>query len=853
MMIIMKKIFLLLTGIAVALAGDWPHLSFDSKNFMCDKWDTFCDQVLDDIGCGHNKTTERISKGCYPGNNLGTDYFGQCTCLSPIYFDQGGARVVAQLMSNRIVADVGWMLEPWNSGPPYDLIRSYTSICNTLLDRLGCREQYKVINATDYAIVNGQKTTNLVCNCGALTDSSKHVSRVMMDKFNSYNTASTPVFADPIYLSVPLSMCILLICGKLGAILAVYFKLPPIIGFILAGLGIQNILSPMFLKGAGFPYPAPASELKTLALIVVLMRAGLAINFDEIYSTSIPTFLLATIPYLGEFFMWTYAGKTQYSGWSTIDLGLWGSIMAPLSPTIVISGLLALLGNHKKDYGYPTKQIMISAPMESVLAIVFFGIFQNLEESERSTLYPWVEPLPLWLNSLLVPVNILFSIVLGVICGFVCSRYIDWRSKIKTDFLWVRVNKNPQMGSSTADLVFVLLVLCYTMYSLCTLQYIQQCSGVLVVFVMCITVSILADQKITVELAQGLKGIWLFAEVFLFTLTGTSLSFDSSNGPLYGQRGLSADDIKKVMGMMFIGFCGRIIALAIVVVLLYNVMPVHRRNWEWMGGFWLVCCIYQLPKASVQATLGSVAYSQHTIPGDEGLKKGLLIAQTTAFSILIFAPLGAMLTNYVGAPIAEHLTTLDKKAGWKHSEFKYSHSSPHHVPLPGEENLEKSQSSYSLEGTTAKLSVGGEDEGDLHEPETIEDTAKAIVEILQRRSIHGHHAEHTDDHSHPDDDENKSQHSHEEGFFSRVRRNTLEALRRGSRTETNEHSHPPASQVELTEVKNDGSYHGSYAVVSTSHPGDGTREFDGSGHPPEGFVIGVEDIEASPSPHSKQL
>eukprot|EP00599_Poterioochromonas_sp_BG-1_P011795 CAMPEP_0173158138 /NCGR_PEP_ID=MMETSP1105-20130129/16123_1 /TAXON_ID=2985 /ORGANISM="Ochromonas sp., Strain BG-1" /LENGTH=411 /DNA_ID=CAMNT_0014075899 /DNA_START=525 /DNA_END=1760 /DNA_ORIENTATION=+ len=411
------------------------------------------------------------------------------------------------------------------------------------------------------------------------------------------------------------------------------------------------------------------------------------------------------------------------------------------------------------------------------------------------------------------------------------------------------------------------------MYSLCNLQYIQQCSGVLVVFVMCITVSILADQKITVDLAQGLKSIWIFAEVFLFTLTGTSLSFDSDNGPLYGQRGLSPSDIEKVIGMMFIGTCGRIVALGIVTVLLYNVMPVHRRNWKWMGSFWLVCWIYQLPKATVQATLGSVAYYQNTIPGDEGLKEGLFIAQSTAFTVLIFAPLGAILTNYVGAPIAEYLTKLDKEAGWKHSEFRYSHSSPYYVPLPGEENLPKATSTGSIEEVTPKPSVANEDEGEMHEPETIQDTAKAIVEIIQRRrasTMHGHSEHH---HAHPhsqkDDDDNKSQHSHhshhshhEEGFFTRVRRNTLDAFRTRamSHGDSHQHTHHHTGQIELTEAKNDGNYHGTYAVVSTNDVEDVgavvTKEFDGSDHrdgSDEGFSIGMEDIEASPNTHSKQL
>lgn len=806
-----QAIYLIISGLLLCqqIFG-WNHLSFDSANFLCDHFDTFCTNILSEMGCSED-ATERIIAGCVGGDNLGTDFIGTCTCLGPVYFDQAGARVVQQLMQNRMAADVPWMIEPWNSGPPYDLLATYPSICKTMLDRLGCREENQVINATSYAIVDGKKTTNLVCTCGKLTDSSKHVSRMIMDKFNDYDVRSTPVFADPIYLSVPLSICVTLICGKLGAVIAVYLKLPPIIGFLLAGLGIQNILNPMFIKGAGFPFPSPASEIKLLALIIVLMRAGLSIKFDEIKATAVPTFLLCLIPYMAEFFAWMFIGKEIF-GWDIIDMGLWASVMAPLGPSVVISGLLQLIGNGKKDYGYPTKQIVISTPIEAVIAIVMFGIFQNLEQSGTNTLYPWVEPLPLYANCLLIPVNILFSTVLGIVSGIICSRYIDWRSKIKTDFIWVRVNKNPQMGSSVADLVFVLVVICYTMYSLCNLQYIQQCSGVLVVFVCCITVSILADAKVTVEIAQGLKGIWIFAEVFLFTLTGTSLSFDSTNGPLYGQRGLDSTSIQKVLGMMFIGTGFRGVALLLIIGILYFTFPPHRQTWKWMLPFWLTCWIYQLPKATVQATLGSVPYYQHTIPGDTGVKEGLFIAQSTAFTVLIFAPLGAILTNYVAAPLSLYLTGLDKEAGWKPMEFRYASHSPYYEKNAVASEVGSSVGMPSSASGTSLDEMGTKDD-DMHEPETIEDLVHFFVGPKHDDSDEYHDMPHgfidrvrsntidamhfsvrKDSHSHHDQSYEAAQQNEEaggnktegsDGFLQRVRRNTIDALHLYPRKDSN--------------------------------------------------------------------
>ena len=126
----------------------------------------------------------------------------------------------------------------------------------------------------------------------------------------------------------------------------------------------------------------------------------------------------------------------------------------------MISGLLNLMASPKRDPGFTGKMILISTPIEAVLAIVLFGIFSNLEQTgEKNSLYPWVTGLPLLENCLLIPANLLFSTVMGVMVGYVASKYIDWRSHQKTDFIWYRVNKNPQMGKLTLYLFMRLVSL----------------------------------------------------------------------------------------------------------------------------------------------------------------------------------------------------------------------------------------------------------------------------------------------------------------------------------------------------------------------------------------------------------
>jgi uncharacterized protein YoxC len=212
----------------------------------------------------------------------------------------------------------------------------------------------------------------------------------------------------------------------------------------------------------------------------------------------------------------------------------------------------------------------------------------------------------------------------------------------------------------------------YTLMSLCNLQYIQQSSGVLAVFSMSISVSMWVDPKIRMDIYQGLQGIWVFAEVILFTLSGCSLNFDHENGPLYGERGPSGSFLGKIVGVMFAGMFARLIGVFFsTFFIIRRSFPEHRQSMKYCLLFALNMFIFQIPKATVQATLGSVAYNTALIPGVQGLNKAQLISQAAAFTILVFAPLGTILTKYVGEPIALMLAEADLEAHWSDQENRY--------------------------------------------------------------------------------------------------------------------------------------------------------------------------------------
>jgi len=627
--------------------------NYDPANFLCAKFNTFCDQIMQDLGCIPGGASSTGCPGFPAVENDISHYVGTCECNNPYPISAGDA-VAKQLLNNRIAPDLHWILEPWNTGPPYDYRSSYAIVCEKVLTRAGCPEYLQSISTN----------AGYVCSCGTFTAATQYVSDLIMNEVNKWNSATLPIFENPIHFSRPLSLAMIFIVGKIFAIVFTYFTLPAVLGYIMAGIALQNFLDPTLLLTG-------SREVKTLCLVIVIMRAGFSLRVRDFYANQLSTLVLSSVPFFGEFCVWMFLGVYYFDGWTLPETGLFASAMAPVGPSVIINQMLNILGQTKRNYGTVPKQMLMNAPLEAVLAIAMFGFFQAYNEKEDNSVSPWVKQQPLWLNSLLLPVNLVFSCFLGILLGWGNSLYIDWRSTFRpgggggAEFLWVRLKKNPQMGSHTADFVYVVLVSCFSMTALCQPQYIQFATGELVVFVNCITmVFVLRDRQKIQDIGGALRSCWVFAEVILCTLLGASLAFDQSNGPNISQRALSTPLMQKMGMLMFLGVIGRLVGIAVSVVCLLPWASPHRQSWQWIWRYVLNIWVYSLPRSTVQATLGTSAYFLRILPGKDGLNKGFIILQSAAFMVLIFGPLGAFMSKIVGFPLSAQLAAMDEEVGW---------------------------------------------------------------------------------------------------------------------------------------------------------------------------------------------
>jgi hypothetical protein len=579
------------------------------------------------------------------------EWKGQCICRGdPVYSDMS-KRVQVQIIDNRIKSEVGWMLEPWATGPPFSLKASYPPICELLLFRLGCEESQMVIG-----IGSDDGTVPFKCQCGAaFTTASARVAELICDKANEADLVTMPVWDRPTTLSVEFSLALVMIVGKLGSQLASALHLPPIIGFILGGVSIQNIVNQGLIKGVGGngPKSTPFGEMRVFALIIVLMRGGLTLKPREVLKGGFMAFALALLPYLGEWAVMMGIGM-HVLGWNAIDTGLLTSILAVLSPSLVILSTIRFIG---EKLGYTPKTILTSAPLEVVFGVILYNIFVNLEQTTPNPLYPWVRILPLWANIVLIPVNIIFSCVLGIVVGECITRYFAFR-KTTTNLTVQR-----SLVKSNPEFLFVVIVSCYALYTLCQPWYIQQSYGVLAVFAAALTLSERADPADVEAIKGGLLGLWVFVEVILFTSVGIGMAFVSTTGPLQGQRGLEPSRLGDVSAILFVGSIGRLGGIFLVQLLSFFQLKPHRRTPKYILAYTFATWVIQMPKATIQATLGILPFQLGIIPGPAGATKGQFIMQATSFSILLMSTIGVLLTNFVGRPLAVYLREQDSNAG----------------------------------------------------------------------------------------------------------------------------------------------------------------------------------------------
>ncbi|WP_394264444.1 cation:proton antiporter [Anaerococcus octavius] len=372
----------------------------------------------------------------------------------------------------------------------------------------------------------------------------------------------------------------------LGIVFAKVFEkmgLAPIVGMLMAGI----IISPHQLNIVSDTIINLSADLRQIALVVILTRAGLSLNFDKLKKVGRPAILLSFVPASIEMLAIIFFSQNFFNI-DTIDAGIMAAVLAAVSPAIVVPRMIKLINEgYGGDKNIP-EMILAGASVDDVFVIVFFSSFLALKTGGKLSAMSFLN----------IPISIITGIFLGIIIGKIFV------------FVFEKININ-EIYKTMIFVSFSFLML--KLQSLIE-PYIAM-SALIAIMAAGIVINRI-DSKMAKELLGTYNRLWKVFELFLFVLVGISVD------------------------LAYIKEAGLLAVLLIIIGLIFRMIGVNisligtnlDKNERVFTSF------AYLPKATVQAAIGPVALSM-------GLNSGNLILSVSVIAILLTAPLGAILTD----------------------------------------------------------------------------------------------------------------------------------------------------------------------------------------------------------------
>jgi solute carrier family 9B (sodium/hydrogen exchanger), member 1/2 len=376
------------------------------------------------------------------------------------------------------------------------------------------------------------------------------------------------------------SLALIFLLGLLLGWIFNKIKLPSLLGMIITGI----VLSPYALNLLDDSLLNISSDLRQLALVVILTRAGLSLDIADLKKVGRPAVLMCFVPACFEILGVVLIAPKVF-GLSILEAAIMGSVIAAVSPAVIVPRMIKLIDEgYGKERSIP-QLILAGASVDDVFVIVMFTVFTSLAVGGNVSVMNFVE----------IPISIILGIVFGIIVGIILIKFF----------------KTFHMRDSVK--LLIILSISFLLIELeSQLKGIVPMSGLLAIMSMGITIK----QRYEI-LAKRLSGkynkLWVGAEVLLFVLVGATVDLSYAI-----QTGAAA--ILVVIGALIIRMIG------VYVCLLKTKITMKER---------IFCMLAYTPKATVQAAIGSIPLSM-------GLACGQQVLTVAVLSILITAPFGAI-------------------------------------------------------------------------------------------------------------------------------------------------------------------------------------------------------------------
>ncbi|EJP6473435.1 cation:proton antiporter [Clostridium botulinum] len=388
------------------------------------------------------------------------------------------------------------------------------------------------------------------------------------------------------------SLAIIILLGLIANKIFEKLKLPGLLGMLILGI----LIGPHGLNWLSKDILNTSADLRKIALIVILLRAGLGLNKDELKLVGKTALKLSCVPGIIEGFFIALA-STKLLGFSFIQGGLLGFIIAAVSPAVVVPQMLNLIDKGLgKSKGIPTL-ILAGASIDDVFAITIFSTFLGLYSGKNINISMQV---------LKIPVSIMLGTLIGILSAIIIIKIFRKYNIDNTKEILIILS------------ISIMLTLIETL-----LKGKLEIAGLLGVMALGFMVS---DKIPNVgdKLSKGLNEIWVFAQILLFVLVGAEV-----NMVVAFKSGF--------LGIIIIalGLIGR--SIGVLISLKGSNLNKKEK---------LFCVISYTPKATVQAAMGAVPLANSVASGD-------IILAISVLSILITAPLGAIAINLSGPKLLE--------------------------------------------------------------------------------------------------------------------------------------------------------------------------------------------------------
>lgn len=382
------------------------------------------------------------------------------------------------------------------------------------------------------------------------------------------------------------SLAFIFLVGLSLAAICQRIRLPRIIGMLVTGI----LLGPYVLDLLDGSILGISPDLRKMALVIILIKAGLSLNIKDLKKVGRPALMLAFVPASFEMLAYTVFAPFLFDI-TRIEAAVMGAVLSAVSPAVVVPRMVMLMEEkYGTDKSIP-QMILAGASLDDVFVIVLFSTFTAMAQGGSADVMSFVN----------IPVSILLGILLGAVAGMILAWFFE------TSYSHEHLVRNSMKVIIVLGTAFLLLAIEEWV------EPVVSVSGLLAIMSMACVLAMRCVPEVSGRLSEKYGKLWIAAEVILFVLVGAAV------------------DIRYTLQAGFAAVVMIAIALVVRSVGVCICTAGTRLNRKER----IFCVLAYLPKATVQAAIGSV-------PLALGLPCGNLVLSVAVLAILITAPLGAL-------------------------------------------------------------------------------------------------------------------------------------------------------------------------------------------------------------------